>query len=156
MVSKSNQKIGITFQESNSKIIASISVDELEKTPENISELLNKVTEIYLTYIKEMKEIVTTNKRLRSQKKEVPAYLMWNFGDKIFQLIRDLEEKNFELQSLYECLRRDLDVSRTTLKRVVSFRRYLIDGKKIPQELNWSKLKDSPKRNLIKLIKKEA
>ena len=73
MISKLNQRIGITFQESNNKIIASISVNELEKTPENISRLLNEATGIYLEYIKELKQIVATNNELRSQKKEVPA-----------------------------------------------------------------------------------
>lgn len=151
-----NKKIGITFQESNKKIIASISLNELEKTPENISELLGEATEIYLDYIKKMKEIFVTNRKLRSQKKEVPAYLMWNFGDAIFELLKKLEEKNFEFQSLYECLKRDLGVSNTTLERVVSFRRYLIDSKKIPAGLNWGDLKGAPKKYLDRFIKRDV
>ncbi len=150
-----NEKIGIMFQEYNKKIIASISLDELEKTPENINQLLREATEIYLRHIKEMKEIISISKKLRLQKKEVPAYLMWNFGDKIFKLIKNLEENNFEFQSLYECLNRDLGVSNKTLERVVSFRRYLFDSKRIPPELNWGDLKGAPKKNLNKFIKKD-
>lgn len=150
-----NKKIGITFQESNEKIIASISLNEVEKIPENMTELLREATEIYLGYIKEMKGIIATNKKLRSQKKEVPAYLMWNFGDKIFELIKNLEEKNFEFQNLYECLNRDLGVSNKTLERVVSFRRYLVDSKSIPSELNWGDLKGAPKKYLNRFIEKD-
>ena len=151
-----DKKIGITFQESNKIIIASISINEVEKAPEDISELLVEATEIYLYYIKKMNEIVIANKKLRSQKKDVPAYLMWNFGDAIFELIKKLEEKNFEFQSLYECLKRDLGVSNTTLERVVSFRRYLTDSKKIPDGLNWGDLKGAPKKYLNQFMKKDV
>ena len=147
-----NNKIGIIFHESDNKIIASLSLDDLEQAPPNISELLKEASNTYLNSIKNIKDIVTQSNILRSKKKNIPAALMWDFGDEIFKLIQKLENNNFEFQDFYKNLIRDLNVSGTTLERVVSFRRYLTNKKDIPEGLNWGDLKGAPKKYLMKYL----
>ena len=149
---KNDKKIGITFQPTQIGTMASLSLDDLEETAENIDNLLKEATNIYTLAIENMKIILRKNKKLRSKNKEIPARLMWDLGDSIFKLVNDLKIKNFELESLYENLTRDLDTSEGTLKRVLSIRRCINQKESLPKDLNWGALKGAPRKYLKNYI----
>jgi len=148
------KKIGVVFGKNNEKIIPSISIEDVDEMPENINVLLKNAADLYNDSILKMKLIVSENIKLRKSKKQVPARLMWNFGNEIFNLIDKLGEINFRFDNLYQSLIRDLSVSDTTLERVITFRRYTNDPSLIPANINWGKLKGSPKKYLNGIINK--
>lgn len=149
---KNDRNIGVTFQPTKIGTIASLSIDDLEETSEDIDKLLEEATKIYLSAIENMKLILRKNKKLRSENKEIPARLMWDFGDLIFKLVNDLKRKNLELESLYENLTRNLGTSEGTLKRVLSIRRCIDKKEFLPKDLNWGALKGAPRKYLKNYI----
>jgi hypothetical protein len=149
----SSNKIGIIFVKHGEKLIPSISIDELGSTSENINSQLKSAEKIYSSSIQKMRLIIQENFTLRKKKKLVPARLMWQFGDEIFSLIGKLNVLDFRWDNLYESLIRDLGTSDTTLERVISFRRYVLEKQLIPENLSWGTIKDSPKKYLNNLNK---
>ena len=149
------KKFGIVFEKNNEKIIPSISLDDVDIVPENINVLLKNAADSYNDSILKMKFIVKENIKLRKSKMQVPARLMWDFGNEIFNLIDKLGEINFRFGNLYQSLIRDLSVSDTTLERVITFRRYINDPKLIPENLKWGQLKGSPKKYINGIINKQ-
>jgi len=71
---------------------------------------------------------------------------MWRIGNEIFLVLEELNNIGLIVDDLYENLTRDLKVSKTTIKRLISLRRYFNDINELPPRLGWSKIKDAPKK----------
>lgn len=86
------------------------------------------------------------NRKLRKSRKTVPALLMWEIRNEIVKLINDLRKLNLEIDDLYGHLTRDIGVSRSTLEKVISIRRYFPDRKDVPKDHAWNAIREAPKR----------
>lgn len=138
--------LGVTFQPASGSFSTSFSLQDLDDLPDNAHTIAKKASEAYSRRINNIRNYLKESEKIRRKRKPVPAILMWNFGDQIFRLISDLERLNTEIEGLYYHLSRDTGVSRSTLKRVVAFRRYYPDKKTLPPNLTWGQLKGAPKK----------
>ena len=144
--SSSSKKIGITFFPGNKNYLASISYDVLDEVGENIDEILNKAANIYKTHLEKMHYLLQKRALVRNKNKFIPARYMWKIGNEIFVMIEKLSEYGLFIENLYGILSRDLNISRTVIKRLVSLRRYFPNIDDLPEDLSWGKIKNAPKR----------
>ncbi|MEM5871895.1 MAG: hypothetical protein QW051_03415 [Candidatus Aenigmatarchaeota archaeon] len=155
-VRNKTNKIGITFIESNGRIAATVSLKSFSECNGNIEKTLTWAAKVYKKHLDKMKQLIKREKELLNLKEKVPATLMWDLGNEIFELVNTLSSKNLQFENLYERLTSDLEISRTTIKRTVIFRRYLPNRNIIPADLNWSEIiKSSIKTEVEKLLSKK-
>jgi len=144
--------IGIIFKPKKDFFQASISIHDMNNLLGNTNDLLEKSSSIYISVLEKMKRIIEKNNNRRKAGKFVPAKLMWKLGDEIFSLVNKLAEDNLELEDLYGHLKRDLKISRSSIEKVIIFRRYIPICSNIPPNLNWGSVRESPKKNAFKIL----
>lgn len=138
--------LGLTFEPREDAYIASLSLRDLHSAPHDIDRRLNEAAYVYSDAIEKMRTILEENERLRKENRVVPAVLMWDLGNTIFELLDTVSSRGFEVEDLYTHLVRDLGVSKSTLKRVISARRHIPNRKMLAPDISWGSLKDAPKR----------
>jgi len=145
-----NNKIRVNFISRGNRYLASISFTDFEAFNKDLKTRLDKAGKIYEKHLKKIKGLLKTRNNLKLKNKILTARFMWQIGNEIFLVIEELNNNGFIVDDLYEDLTRDLNVSRTTIKRLISLRRYFKDIRELPPRLGWSKIKDAPKKHSIK------
>lgn len=138
--------LGMTFQPEESSFQATFSIRDLNNLPDNAPTIAKKASQVYLKRINNIINFLKDRDKMRREKKTIPAILMWNLGDQIFQLIADLARLNVEIEDLYYHLSRDTGVSSSTLEKVIAFRRYFPNKKMFSSSLKWWRVREAPKR----------
>ncbi len=139
-------RIWVYFLKSGNGYLASTSLDKFEAASDNTKDLLIKAGKIYEKYIKKMSGLYRERDLLKAKHKVIKPALMWEIGDGIFSMLEELNKLGISVEDLYGSLSRDLNISRTTIKRLISLRRYFKSKNEIPAGLSWGKIKDAPKR----------
>jgi len=143
---KEDEKIGITFFPNKNDYLASISYDVFGVANENIDEILTEASNIYKYHLEKMHYFLEKRSLIKKKNKFIPARYMWKIGNEIFEMIKKLDQFGLYIENLYGILSRDLKISKTVIKRLVSLRRYFPDLEALPEDLSWGKIKNAPKR----------
>jgi hypothetical protein len=139
-------KIRINFISRGNRYLASISFTDFEALNKDLKIRLDKAGKVYERHLKKMKGLLKTRDNLKLKNKIITARFMWRIGNEIFLILEELNNIGLIVDDLYENLTRDLKVSKTTIKRLISLRRYFNDINELPPRLGWSKIKDAPKK----------
>jgi uncharacterized protein YjiS (DUF1127 family) len=136
----------------NGSFVASLSLADLLSISSAHQVALKKVEKTYNKWIKRMTLLLVKISHFRESRAFIPARTVWELGDAIFGLQRELQNTGVELDGLYDHLIRDLGVKRMWLKKVVIFRRYLPFVDLIPKVVNWGPCSKAPKSSALKLL----
>lgn len=142
----------VTFEPKGEKFLAFLPIETAIKNESDLESELSKLTDIYENSINKMHFILKEIQEARTNKKLVPAYLIWRLGNEIFFLTEKLENLSFQLNDLYNHLDRDLEVKRKWLEKVIIFRRYIPDEKIISRKLNWGVFEKGTRRKAEQLV----
>jgi len=152
---KPSVKLGITFQpKDNGEFITTLSLQDLASAPEDIDKVLKWASETYRTFTQTMIASFKENKSTVRHGQKIPAVTFWDLGDAIFKLLENLSSRGLEFHNLYAHLKRDLKVSKSTIKRVIALRRYIPDKEMLPSDVDWGSCKDAPKKFASELLRK--
>ena len=151
--SKLEELTFVTFEPKEEGFVGSVPMDQLDSLGKHPELLLNKATGIYARAIEEMRRLLSGMADLKDKRQPVPARIVWELGDNIFNLSHSLKQASLELDDLYAHLTRDLGVKRMWLEKVVILRRYIERQDTIPETLIWSKFYSAPKKAAMSLLK---
>lgn len=151
-----NKLTFVSFKPSNGNFVAFTPVDELISSQNDLEILLKEGAKVYDNAIRSMRILVNEIDDYRSNHKLLPARKIWQLGDAIFGLIRDLERLSLQIDSVYAHLVRDLGVKRKWLEKVIIFRRYLPDQGSVPESLNWGRCEKGTRQVAEKLQKGQS
>jgi len=129
----------VAFEPRDGQFVALLSIEGLFSSDRDPEAVLRKAAEVYQRSTTRMKSLVEEIQASRADRQLVPARKIWNLGDAIFELKRELEKLSLQIDRLYDHLVRDLGAKRKWLEKVIIFRRYLPDEALIPQSLNWGR-----------------
>jgi len=146
-MTKFNKPLFVSFRLVDNNCIAAVPLDYIQKGIVTKDKELQVLARIYEDYITILREMLGKMESKKSKKIALPSSLMWDFGDKILALVNAINNKNFEIDNLYEHLIRDLGRKKDWLKKVIIFRRNLPERQLIPPDLNWSICRDAPKKS---------
>lgn len=136
----------VSFQPDDREFVAHISLENFVLIDGDSEILLRKASSKYSKSIQSMRKRLKEIDDMRKSRDVVPARKIWEFGDSIFSLRKDMERMSFCINGLYDHLTRELGVKRMWLEKVVIFRRYIPDKKSIPRSLPWGRCSSSPRK----------
>lgn len=143
----------VSFELKNNTYVGSLSLDAAMIEHGNLETVLQRATKVYSHSIYKMSTLIEQIAEMRNHRKRVPARKIWELGDHIFKLKKDLERLSLQLDGLYAHLVRDLQVKKKWLEKVVIFRRYIHKKTLIPKSLNWGRCEKGTKRVAVALQK---
>jgi len=136
----------VWFEPHDGQFRAFLTMEDIITGREDPEVLLNQVAELYERAITRMRSLVAEIQDMRTHRNLVPARKVWQVGDAIFILGKELEKFSIQVDGLYDHLVRDLGVKRKWLEKVVIFRRYLPEQEAIPDSLNWGRCEKGTRR----------
>lgn len=136
----------VTVEPRNSRFRASVSIEGLMLMEDDPEPVLQKAAELYENAVMNMRLLIADIEAHRVHRKPIPARMIWELGDAVFQLRSELEVHCLQLNDTYGHLVRDLGVKRKWLEKVITLRRYLPGKDLIPQSLNWGRLEKGTRR----------
>ena len=136
----------VWFEPHDGQFRAFLTMEDIITGREDPEVLLNQVAGLYEQAVKGMRSLVAEIQDMRTDRKLVPARKVWQVGDAIFILGKELEKFSLQVDGLYDHLVRDLGVKRKWLEKVVIFRRYLPEQEAIPDSLNWGRCEKGTRR----------
>ena len=136
----------VWFEPHDGQFRAFLTMEDIITGREDPEVLLNQVAGLYEQAVKGMRSLVAEIQDMRTHRKLVPARKVWQVGDAIFILGKELEKFSLQVDGLYDHLVRDLGVKRKWLEKVVIFRRYLPEQEAIPDSLNWGRCEKGTRR----------
>jgi hypothetical protein len=136
----------VWFEPHDCQFRAFLTMEDIITGREDPEVLLNQVAGLYEQAVKGMRSLVAEIQDMRTHRKLVPARKVWQVGDAIFILGKELEKFSLQVDGLYDHLVRDLGVKRKWLEKVVIFRRYLPEQEAIPDSLNWGRCEKGTRR----------
>lgn len=111
--------------------------------------LIKKAIFIYSKNIKNLRKIYIKMQEDRKQKKPIYAQDMWEIGNIVYRLKKELELLSLEIDGMYDHLTRDLGAKKKWLEKAIIFRRYIKDKNKILKPLRWGKFEKSTKKKAL-------
>ncbi|MCE2462862.1 MAG: hypothetical protein J4F46_02965 [Dehalococcoidia bacterium] len=136
----------VSLEPRNAGFTAFVPMENLASVDDDPELLLRAVSTTYARYIGLMRSLKADTDNLRKKHIPIPARKVWELGDIIFDLRRELSQQAFELDGLYDHLVRDLGVKRKWLEKVIIFRRYLPRKAIIPESLPWGRCEKSTRK----------
>ena len=136
----------VSFEPSGQGFRAYLAIEKALDSGGTADDLAKRATDIYKKSIKKMTLVTGAINECRVGKMPVSARLIWELGDTIFSLRRDLAESGLQLDGVYEHLTRDLNVKTKWLEKVIILRRNIAKGETIPYSLNWGRLEKGTSR----------
>ena len=132
--------------------MASIPMEQLDSLGQHPELLLEKAGVIYAQAVEEMRRFLSEMADMKARRQPIPARIVWELGDIIFNLSYGLRQASLELDDLYAHLTRDLGVKRMWLEKVVILRRYIERQNTIPETLKWGQFYSAPKKTAMSLL----
>jgi len=147
-----NQLAFITFDVSQQGIKTSLSMQGLSTIEGDLDTIITRATHVYEEALGEMSGLLREREQLISNRKRVPARLIWRIGDVIFRLNDDLAKLNLQIDDTYRHLTRDLELKRKWLEKVVILRRYIPQIDLIPDTATWGAFEKGTRRKAQSLL----
>jgi len=147
-----NQLAFITFDVSQQGIKTSLSMQGILTIEGDLDTIIARATHIYKEALGEMSVLLKEREQLISNKKRVPARLIWRIGDVIFRLNDDLAKLNLQIDDTYRHLIRDLELKRKWIEKVVILRRHIPQLDLIPEMATWGAFEKGTRRKAHALL----
>jgi len=145
----------VIVEPSKKGFTASLRIESLLSIEEDPEGLLKKVTELYEYSIGRMRSLLAEMQKRRLQREPIPARMMWEIGDAVFDLRNKMESLSLQLDNIYAHLTRDLQVKRMWLEKAIIFRRYIPKKNVIPKSLSWGHCRNEL-RKVAKLLQESS
>jgi len=142
----------VSFEMKDTQFKASLAMETFVTTGVDQEVLLQSSANVYEKSIRSMCLIVDEIRAIRENRQLTPARKIWELGDEIFRLTKELAALSLQVDGLYSHLVRDLGVKRKWLEKVVIFRRYLPDKVLIPESLNWGQCEKGTRKAAERLL----
>jgi hypothetical protein len=140
---KEKSPIKIVISKEN-RFKATTSLDKIGDNSKNIRQELSYVETDYTILIDTIHRFLAI-----SSKKKVDPRLFWLIGENIIRFFERLDEIGFYLMQHNRTLARDIGISESSTKKIVSFRKRFSRISLINPAINWAKYRD----NKVPLIK---
>lgn len=131
-------KIVIGDQQKN-QFKATTSIDKLNERPGNIRQELTYLEQDYTIVIKTIRDTIAVS----SQSRRVDPRLYWLVGDDIIRFLERIHDIGFYLMQQNSTLARDIGVSGSSIKKIVSFRRRFPKLSMVNSAIPWAKYRDN-------------
>lgn len=131
-------KIVISDQQKN-RFKATTSIDKLNEKSRNIREELAYLEVDYSILIKNIRDTIAES----SQSRKIDPRLYWLVGDNIFRFLERIDDIGFYLMHQNSTLARDIRVSASSIRKIVSFRRRFAKLSMVNPAIPWSKYRDN-------------
>jgi phosphoribosyl-ATP pyrophosphohydrolase len=143
-----NQKlVGVALKRSkNSEILVLFDLNEIIASGRDLERETSKLRKIYERHIEKIKSKLEEINQLKRRKEKILAVQMWELGDLIFKMLKDFENTGYFLESLYETLKDEFGISRSSLEKIISLRTSAESKTKIPPNLSWREVRSAPKK----------
>ena len=141
----------VSFKPHGGHFIAFLPMEQFLSKDKDPEPELKKAAQLYESSILRMRKLVSEINSLRNHHNQIPAIKIWELGDLIFGLTRELESLSFQLDSIYDHLVRELGAKRKWLEKAIILRRYIPDKNIIPESLNWGRFEKGTRRKAEKL-----
>lgn len=142
----------VSFEMIGTQFRASLTMETFAKTGVDPEVLLQRSASVYEKSIHGMCHIVDEIRAIRENRQLTPARKIWELGDEIFRLTKELAALSLQVDGLYGHLVHDLGVKRKWLEKVVIFRRYLPNKRLIPKSLNWGQCEKGTRKTAERLL----
>ena len=136
----------VSFEPANGAFRAFLSMDAALDGDTDPQDLAREAVAVYQRQVGHLRAAVHQIDALRKTRRRVSARKVWQVGDLVFRLTRELADLELELDGLYDHLTRDVGVKRKWLEKAVILRRYVDDVSLIPQSLNWGRIEKGTAR----------
>ena len=143
----------ISFEPEKNRFRACFPLGDFILNEQDYEKNFSKAEKIYESSIKRMLTIVNEMNNYKQKHRRLPAQIVWELGDTIFELQKDLNCISLQIDGLYHHLVRDLGLKRKWLEKVIILRRYIEDKKIITESMNWSKFEKGTKKVALDLCK---
>ena len=143
----------ISFEPSAERFTAFLALESFTTSTADPEVLLEEASLLYEQSITRLRHLLSQVDRIRNSGRVIPARKIWDIGNAIFKLTKDMAKLSVQIDDLYAHLVRDLQVNRKWLEKVITFRRYLPQKKYIPPSLNWGKCEKGTRRVAKRLLK---
>jgi len=131
-------KIVISDQQKN-RFKATTSIDKLNEKSRNIRQELTYLENDYTVLIKTIRDTIAVS----SQNRRVDPCLYWLVGDNIIRFLERIDDIGFYLMQQNRTLARDIGVSESSIKKIVSFRRRFSKLSMVNPTISWAKYRDN-------------
>jgi uncharacterized phage infection (PIP) family protein YhgE len=118
----------------------SVPLSDLALLPNDPAVTMRNVTEIYTHALAEIQRWQKEVKVLRSSKTPIPVRKAWELGDALYRLETGIAQQGCQIESFYDHLERDANLSPKRATSFVTLRRYVQNAEAIPEELQWNKI----------------
>lgn len=129
--------IFVAFGPEGSSFRPTAPIHSIEVLGGEANDILRRAAGEYRSSIKRMRSVLDRIEAIRKSGRRLPARLVWRLGNEVFLLVHNIRSRSMEIDDLYSHLVRDLGVKRKWLEKVLTFRRYIIEQKQIPDSLSW-------------------
>lgn len=143
---KTQQLAFVAIEPTASGFRGSLAVDGLLSLPGDPEAVLRSAAAQYEHSVLTMRSLIAEMRERRAAGQPIPARLMWQMGNAIFDLKDQLARFSLQLDDTYAHLVRDLGVKRKWLEKAIIFRRYLLREELIPATLNWGRCEKGTRR----------
>jgi hypothetical protein len=131
-------KIVLTDQQKN-RFKATTSIDVLNKMSKNIRRELGYLEADYSILTRTARDTIVVS----SQRRKADPRLYWLIGDNILRFLERIDDVGFYLLNQNSTLARDLEVSESSIKKLVSFRRRFPKLSLVNPAIPWAKYRDN-------------
>jgi hypothetical protein len=123
----------------NEQFKATTSIDSLKDKARNIHLELTYLENDYTSLINSIRSIVSAS----SQSKKIDPRLYWLLADNIIRFLQRIADMGFYLVQQNRTLARDIGISESSVKKIVSFRRRFPRISLVNCSISWNKYRDN-------------
>ena len=129
----------IVSDQQKNRFKATTSLDKLKDKHRNIRQELGYLESDYSILMKTSRETISVS----SQRKKVDPRLIWLAGDTIIRFLERIADIGFYLLQQNKTLARDLGVSESSVKKILSFRTRFPKLSMVDPAIPWARYRDN-------------
>lgn len=129
----------VLIGEQKKRFSASTSIDILSEKGRNVRQELEYIEQDYSILIENIRHIIA----ISSQNKKTDPRLYWLVGEAIIRFLERMDDIGFYLLEQNTTLSRDIGISESSIKKIVSFRIRFSKLRMVNPTIPWTKYRDN-------------
>lgn len=129
----------IISEQNKNRFRATTSIDKLKVKHGNIRQELAFLEVDYSSLMKTIQDIIAVS----SQSRRIDPRLYWLVGDSISRFLERIDDMGFYFVQQNKTLARDIGLSESSIKKIVSFRRRFSKLSMVSPEIPWARYRDN-------------
>jgi hypothetical protein len=129
----------VVSDQSKGHIKATTSLESLNDSSKNIQQELNYLERDYSILVEVIREIMD----ISSQQKKVDPRLYWLIGDNIIRFLERINDLGFYLMQQNKTFARDVQISESSVEKIIAFRRRFEKLSIIDPEISWANYREN-------------